>query len=157
MNLYQKLKVFLNVNRPGFQDTLIHIVDSAEGWYVRRDLHENFKKKAFLKDRSVISISCLDIQRNMQKYDIVNFLRGISIFTIVVMHLCQGYAGGALQKALSFGGAGVHVFILCSGFGLYLSYLRKPLGYGDFLKRRFLNGQAASVMSCILYIRWCLP
>lgn len=66
----------------------------------------------------------------MQKYNIVDYLRGISIFTIVVMHLCQGYAGGALHKALAFGGAGVHVFILCSGFGLYLSYLRKPLGYG---------------------------
>ena len=54
------------------------------------------------------------------------------------MHLVQSYPlPGLLQKATSFGGAGVHVFILCSGFGLYLSSLYKPLAYGQFLKRRF--------------------
>ena len=68
----------------------------------------------------------------------VDFLRGFSIFTIVLMHLVQSYPlPGLLQKATSFGGAGVHVFILCSGFGLYLSSLYKPLAYGQFLKRRF--------------------
>lgn len=75
----------------------------------------------------------------MKKHlDIVDFLRGFSIFTIVLMHLLQGYQmPNILYKIFSFGGAGVHVFILCSGFGLYLSYLYKPLGYKDFLKRRF--------------------
>lgn len=54
------------------------------------------------------------------------------------MHLVQAYPlPGFLMKATSFGGAGVHVFILCSGFGLYLSSLHKPLKYGKFLKRRF--------------------
>ena len=72
-----------------------------------------------------------------KRLKLIDFLKGFSIFTIVVMHLLQGYTGGMLNKALSFGGAGVHVFILCSGFGLYLSYLRKPLSYGIFLKRRF--------------------
>lgn len=43
------------------------------------------------------------------------------------------------MKVSSFGGAGVHVFILCSGFGLYLSYLNKPLSYTQFLRRRFLK------------------
>lgn len=68
----------------------------------------------------------------------VNFLRGYSISTIVIMHLV-GMLGisGIWEKAAAFGGAGVHVFILCSGFGLYLSYLRKPLGYIAFLKKRF--------------------
>lgn len=69
---------------------------------------------------------------------IIDFLKGFSIFTIVLMHLLQGYQiPNILYKILSFGGAGVHVFILCSGFGLYLSYLYKPLKYADFLKRRF--------------------
>ena len=72
------------------------------------------------------------------KLDVVDFLRGYSIATIVIMHFIQGYAlPGWLMKATAFGGAGVHVFFLCSGFGLYLSYLCKPLGYFDFLKRRF--------------------
>ena len=73
----------------------------------------------------------------MKKYAIVNFLRGYSIFTIALMHLVMSSMTGVLSKATAFGGAGVHVFILCSGFGLYLSHLRKPLGYVDFLKRRF--------------------
>ena len=74
----------------------------------------------------------------MKRLEVVDFLRGFSIFTIVLMHLVQGYPlSGFLMKASSFGGAGVHVFILCSGFGLYLSSLHKPLGYGKFLKRRF--------------------
>ena len=54
------------------------------------------------------------------------------------MHLVQAYPlPGFLMKATSFGGTGVHVFILCSGFGLYLSSLHKPLKYGKFLKSRF--------------------
>lgn len=74
----------------------------------------------------------------MKRLLVVDFLRGFSIFTIVLMHLVQSYPlPGFLMKATSFGGAGVHVFILCSGFGLYLSSLYKPLGYGKFLKRRF--------------------
>jgi len=75
-----------------------------------------------------------------KKLDIIDFLRGFSIFTIVLMHLVQSYPiGNLLMKASSFGGAGVHVFILCSGFGLYLSYLNKPVTYPQFLKRRFLK------------------
>lgn len=75
-----------------------------------------------------------------QRLEIVDFLRGFSIFTIVIMHLLQMYPiSPILMKASSFGGAGVHVFILCSGFGLYLSYLNKPLSYGQFLRRRFLK------------------
>ena len=35
------------------------------------------------------------------------------------------------------GGTGVHVFFLCSGIGLYLSYLNKRVGYTAFLRRRF--------------------
>lgn len=75
-----------------------------------------------------------------QRLDIVDFLRGFSIFTIVIMHLLQLYPiSPILLKASSFGGAGVHVFILCSGFGLYLSYLNKPLSYPEFLKRRLFK------------------
>jgi len=69
---------------------------------------------------------------------VIDFLRGYSIFTIVVMHLFSGFAlPGIVQNALSFGGAGVHVFVLVSGFGLCLSQMNKPLGYFQFLKRRF--------------------
>ena len=75
---------------------------------------------------------------NKRRLEVVDFLRGFSIFTIVLMHLVQSYPlHGFLMKASSLGGAGVHVFLLCSGFGLYLSSLYKPLDYRQFLKRRF--------------------
>lgn len=61
---------------------------------------------------------------NNRRVVVVDFLRGFSTFTIVLMHLAQSYPlPGFLQKVASLGGAGVHVFILCSGFGLYLSSL----------------------------------
>ncbi|MCD8291265.1 MAG: acyltransferase [Prevotella sp.] len=85
------------------------------------------------RDCNVMSMSGTEYKR----YELVDFLKGYSIFTIVLMHLLQPSVSGLLNRALAFGGAGVHVFILCSGFGLFYSYLRKPLGYGSFLKRRF--------------------
>ena len=89
------------------------------------------------------------------KLDIVDFLRGYSITTIVLMHLLQSYElPNWLMKATAFGGAGVHVFILCSGFGLYLSYLRKPLGYRDFLKRRFGRIYWPMAIVCIATALW---
>jgi peptidoglycan/LPS O-acetylase OafA/YrhL len=74
------------------------------------------------------------------RLEVVDYLKGYSISTIVLFHLLQYFAlPDVLSKAISFGGAGVHVFILCSGFGLCLSQLNKPLSYGQFLKRRLLK------------------
>lgn len=92
----------------------------------------------------------------MRKIELIDYLRGFSIFTIVVMHLCQPYTDGALNKAFSFGGAGVHVFILCSGFGLYLSYQKKPVGYRDFLKRRFGKVWIPYIVVVLLWGIWLL-
>ena len=91
----------------------------------------------------------------MKKLDVVNFLRGYSISTIVIMHLV-GMLGisGIWEKAAAFGGAGVHVFILCSGFGLYLSYLRKPLGYIAFLKKRFTRIYMPMAVLCVATAVW---
>ena len=92
----------------------------------------------------------------MNKYEIVDFLRGYSIFTIVLMHLLMGHMTGVYFKAILFGGAGVHVFILCSGFGLYLSYLKKPLSYGDFLRRRFDKIWVPYAIAVLLWGVWFL-
>lgn len=46
----------------------------------------------------------------MKKLEVIDFLRGFAIFTIVLMHCVQGYLDGVLHKAASLGGAGVHVF-----------------------------------------------
>lgn len=92
----------------------------------------------------------------MKKYAIVDFLRGYSIFTIVLMHLIAGSVTGAFSKAAAFGGAGVHVFILCSGFGLYLSYLKKPLRYTEFLKRRFIKVWIPYAIAVLMWGAWIL-
>ena len=90
-----------------------------------------------------------------KRLDVVDFLRGFSIFTIVLMHLMQSYAlPPFVSKAILFGGAGVHVFILCSGFGLYLSYLHKPLSYSTFLKRRFTKIYFLYVIVILLSALW---
>lgn len=74
----------------------------------------------------------------MQNLKIINFLKGYSIFTIVVFHYLQYLSlPSPFDKLISFGGTGVHLFVLLSGFGLYFSYLKKPIDYGSFLKKRF--------------------
>ena len=90
-------------------------------------------------------------------YNVISFLRGWSIFTIVLMHLLMCYdITGVAKSAISLGGAGVHVFILCSGYGLYLSYLRKPLSYFSFLKRRFGKIYMPYAIVVILTVVWAL-
>lgn len=89
-----------------------------------------------------------------KKLEVVDFLRGFAIFTIALMHLVQGSLSGALNKAAAFGGAGVHVFILASGFGLYLSYMRKPLGYGEFLKKRFSKVYWPYAIVVMVWVAW---
>lgn len=65
-------------------------------------------------------------------------MKGYSILTIVIFHLGQAMQLPTLMTQLiNFGGTGVHAFIFVSGFGLYLSHLRKPLSYQQFLKKRF--------------------
>lgn len=91
-----------------------------------------------------------------KKLEVVDFLRGFAIFTIVLMHLTQNYLPGTLNKAAAFGGAGVHVFFLVSGFGLYLSYLRRPVGYGEFLKKRFGKVYWPYAIAVIVWIIWNL-
>lgn len=74
----------------------------------------------------------------MQKLQVIDYLRGFSIFTIALMHLLMGaHLNSFWGSAIMLGGAGVHVFILCSGFGLYYSYLNRPIGYFSFLHKRF--------------------
>ena len=71
------------------------------------------------------------------RLQIIDFLRGYSISTIVLFHLLQCFQlPGILPQAISFGGAGMHVFVLCSGFGLCLSQLHKPI-FSRLIKKTF--------------------
>ena len=75
------------------------------------------------------------------KIQMVDYLKGFSIFTIAFMHLLGHISALPLiVKTLSaVGGTGVHVFFLCSGIGLYLSYLKRKTSFVGFLKKRFLK------------------
>lgn len=84
----------------------------------------------------------LIIQGGQQRYGVVDFLKGFSIITIVTMHLIQIYMPSLprfIIRAATVGGTGVHIFLICSGFGLYFSHLKHPYGFFDFLKRRFIK------------------
>lgn len=88
----------------------------------------------------------------MKHFEIVDYLKGYAIFTIVMFHLLLGQVRGFFGTAINFGGAGVHVFILCSGFGLYLSHMRKKISYGQFMKRRILRVHLPFVLVVLLTV-----
>lgn len=69
------------------------------------------------------------------KIEYIDFAKGYAIFTIVLYHAMQRVPlSPLLQKAIIFGGTGVHLFFLLSGFGLGLS--KANLSPGNFYKRR---------------------
>jgi peptidoglycan/LPS O-acetylase OafA/YrhL len=73
----------------------------------------------------------------MKRLKIIEFLKGYSIFTIIAFHYLQHlHLQQPLDQLIFFGGTGVHLFILLSGLGLYLSYLSNPLPYLAYLKKR---------------------
>lgn len=76
-----------------------------------------------------------------KRIEFVDYLRGISIFGIVIFHLFHDYMTlpGIIAKLSIFGGAGVHVFNVCSSFGLALSFINRPVSWGEFLKKRFIK------------------
>lgn len=90
----------------------------------------------------------------MKKLEVVSFLRGYAIFTIIMMHLVKPAVGGGLKTIASFGGSGVHVFILVSGFGLYLSHLHHQNRYPEFMRRRFTRVYLPYVMMMPLFVAY---
>lgn len=73
-------------------------------------------------------------------YEVIDYLKGFSILTIVLLHLIQYISfPEIIQKLSKIGGTGVHVFFFCSGFGLFNSYAKEEIGLFNFLKRRFVK------------------
>ncbi len=69
----------------------------------------------------------------------IEFARGYAIFTIVLYHVLQRVPlAPLLQKAIIFGGTGVHLFFLLSGFGLGLSK-NQSINPINFYKRRLIK------------------
>lgn len=98
----------------------------------------------------------IEIKNN--KIEVISFLKGFSILTIVFMHLIQGYITkipSFISIASSIGGTGVHVFFFCSGFGLYLSYIRKKTTFIQFIKKRFKKIYIPYIL--IVFISFFIP
>lgn len=75
-----------------------------------------------------------------QHIEVLDFLKGYGMITIVVFHLFQNMGlNGLWDKLINLGGAGVHTFIFISGFGLYLSHLKHPMPFLEFIRKRFLK------------------
>ena len=88
----------------------------------------------------------------------IDFLKGFSITTIVIMHLMQDnitLLPRILHIVSSIGGTGVHVFIFCSGFGLYLSHLHKPKSYFSFLLARMNKLYIPYIL--VVFIAFLIP
>ncbi len=83
----------------------------------------------------------VDIKAEGRKITIIDYLKGYSILTIVIMHLFLLIKDvpSFIMKPLMIGGSGVHVFFFCSGVGLYYSYLHHETGFCEFFKRRFFK------------------
>lgn len=73
-----------------------------------------------------------------KQLELVNFAKGLAISAIVLFHLIYEYmeVPDILATASKFGGSGIHVFFICSGFGLTLSQLRRPMNWKEFLQKR---------------------
>ena len=83
----------------------------------------------------------INITSNNKKIEAIDYLKGFSIFTIALMHVLNFMPSipSTIKTLSSIGGTGVHVFFLCSGIGLYTSYLKQKIGYVEFLKKRFFK------------------
>ncbi len=69
------------------------------------------------------------------KIEFLDFAKGYAIFSIVLFHILQvAELSPLLQKMIFFGGTGVHLFFLLSGYGLGLS--KGPVEATSFYKRR---------------------
>lgn len=94
--------------------------------------------------------------KKSEYYNEIAFLRGFSIITIVLMHFMQNNALPSIfLKIISIGGTGVHIFFFCSGFGLFLSYMKHPLLYTEFIKKRFFKIYIPYII--VVAISACLP
>lgn len=92
-----------------------------------------------------------------QYIEILDFLKGYAMLTIVVFHLFQKMdLPEIILQVINLGGAGVHSFIFISGFGLYLSHLKNPLPFTGFLKKRFLKVYIPYMITVTLVALICI-
>jgi peptidoglycan/LPS O-acetylase OafA/YrhL len=74
------------------------------------------------------------VNMEVKKSDFIDFARGYAILTIVLYHYCLRLnMDDFFKTAIFFGGAGVHLFIFISGFGLCLSQTKS---FKEYISKR---------------------
>ena len=75
-----------------------------------------------------------------KKYEIISFLKGYSILAIIIYHFFQTLnLKSPFNILILGGGTGVHVFILLSGLGLFLSQKKNTMTYFKFIRKRAIK------------------
>lgn len=99
----------------------------------------------------------VSIYLEKNRIEAVDYLKGFSISMIVLMHLAFASLNmtSLTHHIVSLGGTGVHVFFLCSGIGLYLSYLKHPVSFNEFIKKRFFKLYIPYII--IVFISFLIP
>lgn len=69
--------------------------------------------------------------------EFLGFAKGVAIFAIIIYHYFAWQVPSPWSLVLTFGGAGVHAFVILSGFGLALS--NRQLTLAQFYQRRLLK------------------
>lgn len=101
--------------------------------------------------------SYLEIAPAGRRIPLVDYLKGFSIITILMVHLVEVMHSlpPVIHTLSAVGGGGVHVFFLCSGIGLYTSYLNHRTSYFGFLKKRFLKIYLPYIF--VVFLSFLLP
>ena len=96
----------------------------------------------------------VEYKLNNGKIQEIDYLKGFSISTIVLMHLLSFIEKlpSKIVTLSAIGGSGVHVFFLCSGIGLYLSYLNKKVSFMEFIKKKTYKNIHTIYFYCFYFL-----
>ena len=85
-----------------------------------------------------------------------NELKGLAILGVILCHMQLPIGEGLLKKLLFHGYAGVDVFLLLSGYGLYVSLSRSD-DLGGYLRRRAARLLPAYWPVCLVWLCTMIP
>ena len=85
-----------------------------------------------------------------------NELKGLAILGVILCHMKLPLGDGLLNRLLFYGYSGVDVFLLLSGYGLYVSLSRSD-DLGGYLRRRATRLLPAYWPVCLVWLCTMIP
>src|SRR6201996_5763872 len=85
-------------------------------------------------------------------YPILDGLRGVASFLVVIMHVCEAHSTSSLDMLMNHGYLAVDFFFLLSGFVIGYAYDDRwsKMTIGTFFKRRLIRLQPMVVMGSVI-------